>query len=394
MRCCISSSRAADRGRRDASNGSAALKLLVMNWQDRLNPQAGGAEMHLHEVFGRLARRGHEVTLLTSGWPGGAPRAKVDGMEVHRVGGRHSYPIAAQRYYRRRLREESFDALIEDLNKVPLFSPVWSRHRLVLLVHHLFGGTVFQEAALPLAAATWLLERPLGRVYRGVPTEAVSESTAEDLERRGFRRDQIAVIPNGVDLDFYFPDPAVPRFDEPTLLYLGRLKRYKRVDLIVRSLAVLRDRGVEARLVIAGQGDQAQALQRLVAELDLEARVDMPGFVPHREKRRLFRQSWVHVLTSPKEGWGITNLEAAACGTPTVASDSPGLRDSVVDGQTGFLVRHGEVEALANVLARLLTQPSLRAKLGEQAHEFAVRFDWDRAAADTESHLRGVLARR
>lgn len=313
-------------------------------------------------------------------------------MAVQRAGTRYTYSVAAPRYYRAELARRAFDLVIEDLNKVPLFTPLWSGHPMVLLVHHLFGRTAFEEAALPLATATWLLERPIGRVYRGIPTEAVSRSTADDLVRRGFTPTQITVIPNGVNLDFYSPDPTGTRLAEPTILYLGRLKRYKRIDLILRAVERLRDRGLLAKAVIAGEGDYAPELRRLRAELGLEAQVEMPGFVSELEKRRLFRRAWVHVLTSPKEGWGITNLEAAACGTPTVASDSPGLRDAVQDGRTGFLVAHGDVAALADRLGRLLSDDALRECFGRQARAFAEGFSWDRAAQRTEAHLESVLS--
>lgn len=365
-----------------------------MNWQDRLNPQAGGAEIHLHEVFGRLAARGHAVTLLVSGWPGAAAREHVDGMDVHRVGGRHTFPLMVRGHYRRTLMHTGHDLLVEDLNKVPVFAPVWVREPVVLLVHHLFGTTAFQEASLPFAAATWLLERPLPLFYRHLPVEAVSESTAEDLVRRGFRRDHIAVIPNGVDLDAFSPEPGGTRFAEPTVLYLGRLKRYKRIDLILRAVARLRDRDVAVRLLVAGRGDAAAQLERLRDELALQDRVEFLGFVDEARKLELFRRSWIHVLTSPKEGWGISNLEAAACATPTVASDAPGLRDSVVDGETGFLVPHGDVAALADRLGLLLRDAALRDRLGQGAHRFALRHSWDRAADDTERHLRAVVEAR
>lgn len=381
MRCC-----APARTNREGPK----LRILVINWQDRLNPHAGGAEIHLHEIFGRLARRGHEVTLLVSGWADGEPRQIVDGMETHRTGGRHTFSLAAPRYYHQHLRGREFDVVVEDLNKIPLFSPRWVRRPLALIVHHLFGRTAFEEASAPVAAATWLLERPLAREYRNVPTVAVSRSTADDLIHRGFDPKMIEVIPNGVDLDFYRPDPQEPRFDGPALLYLGRLKKYKRVDLIIRALARLRDAGVAARLIVAGQGDHGEALRGLVAELGLEDRVEFPGYVSEQEKRRYFRGAWVHVLTSPKEGWGITNLEAAACGTPTVASDSPGLRDSVVDGRTGFLVPHGDVAALAGRLAELLDDAELRERLGTQAREFAEGFGWDAAADRMEEFLQGA----
>lgn len=362
-----------------------------MNWQDRLNPQAGGAEIHLHEVFGRLAARGHSVTLLASGWNAAPRRVHIDNMEVHRVGSRNTFSVAAPQYYVRRLRQRRFDVVVEDLNKVPVFAPAWAHTRVMLLVHHLFGLTAFQEASAPFAAATWLLERPLPLAYRKVPVEAVSNSTRDDLVARGFDRSRIRVIENGVDLSFYTPDPAVLRFEEPTLLYLGRLKKYKRVDLIIRAVALLRDQGVSVRMVIAGKGDAAGEIRSLITELRLDDRVEMLGFVTEEEKRDLFRRAWVHVLTSPKEGWGISNLEAAACGTGTVASDAPGLRDSVVHGETGFLVPHGNIPLLAEALARVAADSLLRDELGRAAHRFAQHYSWERAADETEKHLAEIV---
>jgi glycosyltransferase involved in cell wall biosynthesis len=324
--------------------------------------------------------------LLVSAWPDAPLRTLLDGMEVHRTGGRHTFPIAARLYYHK-LAPRSFDLVVEDLNKVPLFTPLWAGRPVVLLVHHLFGRTAFGEASPPIAAATWLLERPLARIYRDSPVEAVSQSTAEDLVARGFDSQRIKVIPNGINLERYAPDPDGRRFDEPTVLYLGRLKRYKRVDLVLHAIARLARQGIQARLIIAGQGDREDELRALRDQLGLSRLVEMPGFVSEAEKRRLMQQAWVHVLTSPKEGWGITNLEAAACGTPTVASNSPGLRDSVIDGKTGLLVPHGEVEPLAAALGRVLTDAELRNRLGKGAREFAQRFSWDRSADETEAHL-------
>jgi glycosyltransferase involved in cell wall biosynthesis len=361
-----------------------------MNWQDRENPQAGGAEIHLHEIFGRLVRRGHRVTLLASSWPGARPRATLDGIEVWRSGSRHTWPLTVERTFRQ-LPGGPPELVIEDLNKVPLFTPWWIRQPLLLLVHHLFGRTAFAEAGLPVATATWLLERPLGRVYRGVPVQAVSQSTADDLVARGFRADRITVIPNGVDLETYSPDPDGRRFSEPTVLYVGRLKRYKRVDLVLHAVARLVAQGVRVRLIVAGQGDHGPALRALRDQLGLADIVQMPGFVSEAEKVRLLRQAWVHTLASPKEGWGITNLEAAACATPTVASDSPGLRDSVVHGETGLLVPHGDIAQLAAALRRVLEDDALRRHLSAGARRFALGFSWDRSADLTEAHLTDVL---
>ncbi len=288
----------------------------------------------------------------------------------------------------------AFDVVVEDLNKVPVFSPLWAPAPVVLLVHHLFGATAFREASPPVAAATWLLERPLPHLYGDVPTVAVSESTALDLVGRGFDRERIRVIPNGVDVDALGPAADDGRFEQPTLLYLGRLRRYKRVDLPLEALARVRAGGLDARLVIAGKGPHRGALERRVRRMGLEGAVEFRGFVEEEEKAELLRRSWVHVLTSPKEGWGIANLEAAACGTPTVASDSPGLRDSVVDGETGFLVPHGDVEVLGERIGRLLSDGALRTRMADAARRFAEGFTWDVAADDFDEVLRVAAGAR
>lgn len=356
------------------------MRILVLNWLDRANPDAGGAEEHLHEVFGRIGRSGHDVTVLASSWVNARTSEFDEGLEIHRAGGRYSYEWAAPRYYRKTLREREFDVVVEDLNKVPLFSPLWAKRPVCLLVHHLFGSVAFQEANIPLAAATWLMERPIPRIYRKNPVIAVSESTASDLAARGLARDHITVIPNGVDLEWYTIDPAIRENMEPTLLYIGRLKRYKRIDLVLQAVAGLRDRGHTVRLDIAGKGDDRARLEEVVADLRVENQVRFMGYVDERTKRDLMRRSWVHLLTSPKEGWGITNIEAAACGTPTVASDSPGLRDSVVDGETGFLVPHGDVDALVQKLEHLIENRVARNRMGLAARAYAERFTWDSAA--------------
>ncbi|HKG92715.1 MAG TPA: glycosyltransferase family 4 protein [Gemmatimonadaceae bacterium] len=367
------------------------MNLLVLNWQDRENPQAGGAELHLHEIFGRIAAAGHRVALLCGGWPGAAARARLDGMDVHRVGTRYTFPFLARRHYRRVLASEPWDVLVEDVNKVPLFTPRWGARKVLTVVPHLFGGTAFREAPLPLAAAVWLAERPLPLVYRNVPFEAISESTADDLAARGIRRGAVRVVYCGIDTERYTPEPAA-REPRPLFAYLGRLKRYKGVDVVIRAFHRLQNQ--DATLEIAGTGDHRPALERLVDSLDLRGRVTFLGFISEEEKLRLLRRAWALLFASPKEGWGITNLEAAACGTPVVASDSPGIRESVRHGETGYLVPHGDADAMAAAVGRIAADPALVASLGERGRRFAEGFTWERAAAETLAYLEEIVEDR
>ena len=368
------------------------MNILLVNWQDLENPQAGGAEIHLFEIFKRLAGAGHRVRLVCSGWKGAPQDARIDEIEVHRVGRRNSFALFGRGAVRRAIRKERPDVVVEDINKLPLFLPTLTGLPFCALIPHLFGETSFQEAPWPMAAAVWMAERPLARAYRRAAFHAISESTRDDLVARGVAADRIRVIHPGVDSTLFSPSPAEPRAGEPRFLYVGRLKRYKGIGRAIEALAVARRSRPDLRLDIAGTGDYREELGRLAAKLDQEPAVTFHGFVSEARKVSLFRSAWANLFPSPKEGWGITVVEAAACGTPSIASDSPGLRDSVRHLETGYLVPHGDVNALAARMLELAGDPELVTRLGSAARRFAERLTWERSAAETERHLQDTIA--
>jgi glycosyltransferase involved in cell wall biosynthesis len=245
-----------------------------------------------------------------------------------------------------------------------------------------------------MAAVVWAAELPIPRLYRTAGFHAISESTRDDLVRRGVPAERVVVIHPGVDAQAYRPDPATPRAAHPTFLYLGRLKRYKGVEFALRAMAIARGARADITLDICGQGDDRPRLERLVFELGLSGVVRFLGSVPEDEKRRLLRRAWAVVFPSPKEGWGITNVEAAASGTPALASDSPGLRESVQNRVTGFLVPHGDAQALADRMLALAGDASLVARLGRAARTFAEGLSWDAAARATLAHIEHTIAER
>ena len=367
------------------------VNILLVNWQDRANPHAGGAEIHLFEIFGRLAAAGHRVRLVCSGWEGAPARASIEGISIERVGGRNSFALVGRRAVRRAIRAERPDILVEDVNKLPLFLTMGTKVPFCAIVPHLFGTTAFDEASWPIATAVWTAERPLPWAYRRAGFHAISESTRDDLVARGVPRNRIRVIHPGVDSKHFTPAPGGRRSATPTFLYVGRLKHYKGVGLALRALALARRRRPDLRLEIAGTGDCRDELEQLAASLELDRAVAFHGFVSEERKIDLMRTAWANVFPSPKEGWGITVMEAAACGTPSLASESPGLRDSVRHGETGYLVPHGDVEGLAARMVELADSPPLVARLGERARRFAEGLPWEQTAAATERHLCDII---
>ena len=369
------------------------MNILLVNWQDRENPMAGGAEIHLHELYGRLAACGHRVRLVCSGWRGGPATAVVDGIAVTRHGDRNSFAWKGRAGVRRALAEETPDVVIEDVNKIPLFIAGLTRQPIGVIVPHLFGSSVFQEAPLPLATLVWLFERPIPRAYRRASFHAISESTRDDLIARGVPRDRITVIHPGIDASRFTPGvPPGGRTVEPTFLYIGRLRRYKGLEYAVRAVALARGRRPDLRLDIAGSGDDRPRLEALADQLGVSGCIRFLGRVSEEEKLQLLRTRWANIFPSCKEGWGITNVEAAACGTPSIASDSPGLRDSVRHGETGYLVPHGDAGALADRMIELANDPQLVERLGRKARRFAEGLSWERAADDTERWMQEMIA--
>jgi glycosyltransferase involved in cell wall biosynthesis len=371
---------------------SSLRRILLVNWNDRTNPWAGGAEIHLHEAFGRLAERGHRVTLLCSAYAGAAREETLDGIRVRRVGGRYTFHLMVARALRDLFREERFDVVVEALNKIPLYTPLFSPVPVLGVGHHLFGGTIFREVPPPVSLYVWLMELGVPWVYRNVPMEVISRSTRDDFVLRGLSPDRVRVVYVGIDSQRYRVD-STPKEDAPALLALGRIRRYKRLDLVVDAVAELaRSAHPDLTLTVAGSGNYRESLEQHVRRTGASGCVRFVGRVSEEEKVALYRRSWALVMTSPKEGWGLTCLEAQACGTPVIASDAPGLREAVRDGESGLLVRHGDRAALRDAMDRLLRDGELRRRLAQGAVRFAATFSWDKAADETLALIEEALA--
>jgi glycosyltransferase involved in cell wall biosynthesis len=362
------------------TNKSTRGRLLVINWQDTANPLAGGAEVHLLENLTRLVRDGFEITLLCSNFEGGEPDLEYEGIRIMRRGGRFDFNLRVPTLVRSLVHKEKYDLLIEDINKIPFYTPLYQPVPVLAVVPHLFATTVFQEINFLLASYIFVCEYPVRWAYRGVPFCVISESTRDDLVERGFPESSIEVIHCGIDHQVYHVDPRGAKFAQPTILYLGRLKKYKSVQHLIEAFEDVMQRMPEARLVIIGDGDYRQALEALARKRGVGEHVTFTGFIAAEDKVRYLQRAWVAVCPSLKEGWGLTNIEANACGTVVVAADVPGLRDSVSHGTNGFLYPYGDTGALAEQLHTLLTEPSVRTQLESGAIEWARQFDWNLGA--------------
>ena len=359
------------------------MNILALNWEDISNPQAGGAEVHLQEILKRIARQGHNVTLLCSGYPGSIPTEEVEGIKIVRRGSRLNFNFVAPFALKSLLREGNWDIVIEDINKIPFYTPLYHKLPLLVVIPHLFSDSVFKEINFVLGLYIYLSEKPISWLYKGFQTMVISESTKEDLVKRGLYPENIHVVHCGIDQKHYCFSASIRKYPDPTVIYLGRLKKYKSVDHLLKAFTLTLKSIPEARLMVVGEGNYKEELIRLSRRLSLDGKVEFTGFVDEEEKVKRLQQAWVAVYPSLKEGWGLTNIEANACGTPVVASNVPGLKDSVVPGRTGLLYEYGDVTKLSECLVKILSDEKLRESLTQGGLAWAKKFSWDTTAEKT-----------
>lgn len=335
-------------------------RVAIVAWRDIASPQAGGSELLVDQLAAGLTARGDRVTLVCGG------PAAAHGYDVVRSGGPYTQFVGAPFAYARHLRD--CDVLVEVCNGMPFLAPLWSSKPMVCMVNHVHTDLWRLRFPPPLCTMGRFMEqRVMPWAHRRSLVLTVSASTAHELQSLGVDRDRIRLLHNGVAP----AGPPPPRSPDPLFLALGRLAKYKRIDLLLRLWDRVRP-VVGGQLVIAGEGPERGHLEALAGP-----EVTFTGRVSEAEKHRLLGAAWLLVHPALVEGWGIVVTEAALRGTPAVGFDVPGLRDSVEHGQTGLLART-EAE-FASAWAALALDQGRRAAIGEAAQRRASQLRWSTA---------------
>jgi glycosyltransferase involved in cell wall biosynthesis len=337
----------------------------------------GGAEVFTREVAKRMVEQGHEITLFTSEFPNCKKEEVVDDVRIVRSGGRYTVYWETKKHYVKRFSKEGYDVVIDEINTRPFFTQkfVNNGEKIVALIHQLAREYWFYETPFPINyIGYYFVEDRWLRSYVNVPTVTVSESTRQDLLKLGFRK--VFVVPEGLN---FTPLSEVPAKKEyPVIVYAGRLKRAKRPDHAVRAFTIVKDKFQNAELWIIGEGPFKRDLERMAGE-----GVKFFGGLTNEERRSLLAGAWVLVNPSVREGFGLNVLEANALGTLCIAYNVAGLRDSIIDGVTGLLVKeNGNVKMLADAIIRVLEDENLRKNLSKNALEYSKNFSWDRTAQE------------
>lgn len=357
------------------------MNILLFNWQCIRNPLGGGAEVHMHEIFRRIVDMGNKVTLYCCSHPGLPEDEVIDGISVHRRGKRELFNFLVPKIYHS-VKNNGFDIVIDDINKIPFYTPLFvKKHPILAISHHFFGSSIFKQAGIVGATYVLLAEKLVDFVYKKTKFAVVSQSTLDEFISRGFDRNNFTIIHNAYDKQKFNRMHNTTQPDKYRIAYFGRLKKYKSIDHLFYAFAEFQKKYPNSQLEIIGRGDFDNYLKHLASEkLGIANKTIFYGYVTDEEKVRILSEVDLVVNTSAKEGWGITNIEANAVGTPVVSADVPGLRDSVNNGKSGLLYQYGNIKDLLQKIELALTDDELKHKLRKGTVEWANSFSWDNSA--------------
>lgn len=331
--------------------------------------------MYVHQLAKQWVSSGHNVTIFCGNDGQSTRNQVIDGVQIVRRGGFYTVYLWAFLYYVLRFRGQ-FDAIVDSENGIPFFSRLYAGVPVFLLMYHVHQEVFKKHLSFPLSFIAKTIESTLSPiVYRNTKVITISRSTEQEIIRLGLaKKENIEIISPGVDI----ARPAnISKTSFPSFLYLGRLKPYKNIDVALRAFASVYKHYRTAKFTIAGFGESRELLEQVVDELDIEKSVTFMGKVSEEEKAILLTKHWVLLQPSSLEGWGMTVLEANACGTPVIASNVPGLRDSVVDGVTGILVQPNNVLALASAMEKMIGSTQLRHAFAQKALQLCRLYRWE-----------------
>lgn len=349
------------------------MNVLILNWRDISHPWAGGAERHLHELGKQLVKKGHNVSMLVGGYKGCLKSEMMEGIEIIRVGNTYTIFLIAPFFYVF-IMSKRFDVVIDTSHGIPSFSKFFTRKPVILIVHHDHKKLWETEFGGLLAKLGVFVERKLVPfVYKNSQVVTLSDTEKKHLKSSGFK--YVSCFPPGVGKKF---KPGRRKFKAPIILYLGRLRRYKRVEFLLELFPGIKKKVPGVKLIISGNGQDRRRLEYLARKKGLDKEIVFKGFVSEDEKVELYQRSWVLALPSLMEGWGLVSMESAACGTPTVGFKVPGVKDAVKDGQSGILV--SSKKQFSDAIIQILKDRKLRRKLSSGAVDWSKNFGWDGCA--------------
>jgi glycosyltransferase involved in cell wall biosynthesis len=349
--------------------------VLFVAWRDLANPLAGGSEILVHQLASGLAQRGYDVSLLCGG--------PVEPNSFYRVvnsGGPYSQYLRAPLHYLRSFR--SADLVVEVCNGMPFLAPLWRRGPIICMVMHVHTELWSSRFGPFVAACGRTIESGvMPRVHRRNLIVTISQSSQSSLLEVGIPPERIRILPHVVAE----PPPLVGKSPLPRFVAVGRLVGYKRLDLLLDMWESVKAQ-TGGILTIVGDGPDRERLESKRVE-----DVEFTGYVSEAEKHKLMSEARILLHPASWEGWGLVITEAAVRGTPAIGFDVPGVRDAIVESETGLLAT--DTESFKRQWIRLAQDQELYQRLREAGIKRALSFPLNSSVNEFELFAAEAMAR-
>lgn len=355
-------------------------RVHIITWRDIDHEEAGGSELHINAIADQWSSAGIDVIIRTSGVANEPRTTERNGYRVIRKG--NSLSVLVRNPIVERFSKDQEDTgLVEVWHGINFLAPLWSPVPRIAIAHHVHGSQFRKVLPPPFGHLGEQLERHVyPRLYRKTEVVTLSESSRRELLELNYEPHRVHIASPGISPNFC-PDPTVPKSPSPMLVVVARLMPQKHVEVVIQSLAELHEDFPELSAVVVGEGPQEDLLRKLAGELGVSSQVQFAGRVEEKELIDLYRRSWLLVSASSAEGWGMTITEAAACGTPAVATRIAGHVDAISENNSGLLA--DSYEEFKDQIAQVIRSDDLRKQLGDGALEHSRQFTWTRCAYDT-----------
>lgn len=346
-----------------------------------MHPRRGGAETLVEGIAKRLAADGREVTFFAAHVGGLPSEEEVDGIRYVRRGNRYGVYAAAYQWLTK-VRPD-YDLLVDHINTVPFFTPLFERHRNIAFVHQLAKDVWWYEASRAVGALGFCAEFAYLKAYKTTPAITVSASTLQDLRSYGWAA-TIQIIREPVP-----PPPAIlpPKCPYPSIIFVGRLTPSKRVEHAVAAFGRVRQRYPNAKMAIVGEGDDPKYIHDLQRIARIVGGVEFLGRLNDAERQRCMAESHLLFSTSVREGWCLVVTEANSVGTPAIGYDVPGLRDSIKPG-CGVLVPSGSSDAMGTAAIEIFGDSERYARMRDSALADGRQYSWQVTYEDFKEAVR------
>ncbi|MGZ5486676.1 MAG: glycosyltransferase family 4 protein, partial [Nitrososphaeraceae archaeon] len=357
------------------------MKILIFSWKDIKTPFAGGAEVYTYEISKRLVKKGHDVTLVTPRFTNCSNSEIIDGIKIIRYGGKYTLFLRAKYYYRKYLKQENFDIIIDQINTVPFFTTSYiSNKKVVCLIYQLSREFWFREIKFPINfLGYYFFELAWLKRYRKFPTITISQSTKSDLEKINFKN--INIVPVGISAPIFPQMKTNKNNGELTLVYLGRLTKTKKTFDVLKAFEIVNEKYPNIKLSIIGDGYLKKNLMKYANSMKYGSNITFHGFLNEKEKFTILSNANLLVVSGVREGWGMVVTEANSVGIPAIGYNIPGLRDSIIDGKTGLLCETNP-EDMAKKIVEFFKDKILQEKLAKEALEYSHKFTWDKSTEE------------